>query len=65
MYYDITVKFKTEDDKGKQKETSLVFLVEDETTISAETQLTEHLIKEGEADFRIAKTQESKIYKVL
>jgi hypothetical protein len=65
MYFEITVSFKRDTEKGKPKEDKVTYLVEDTHSMPAETKLTEKLIESGEADFRVVSKKESKVSMVL
>jgi len=65
MYYEITVGFERDSEKGKPKVDKVTYLVEDDASMPAETRLTTHLIEDGESEFRVISKKESKVSKVL
>ena len=65
MWYIVKIAFSTESDKGKTKIEKLNYLVEDETTSSAENKVKKKLIDEDEINFEIKSVSESKIYRVI
>jgi len=60
-YYQVQVQF-TLDEGKKQK---LIYLVDAESCIEAETNMVKHLTKAGESNFEVKSVSESKIVEVI
>lgn len=64
-YTEVQVTFRTEDEKGKVKKVNVKYLVDAQSPTEAEARTTQHLIDEGENDFEVKATKESKIVEVI
>ena len=64
-YFQVKVTFKTENDKGKISKENVVYLVDSMSCTESETKVVAFLERNGERDFEIKATSESKIAAVL
>ena len=65
QYYQVKVEFKTEDDKGKIKRQSYLYLVDAQSVTEAEARTINYLRDQLEEDFEVKSVIASKILKVL
>lgn len=64
-YTEVKVTFSIEDEKGKVKKTNVKYLVDAQSPTEAEARITQKLIDDGETDFEVKDTKESKIFEVV
>ena len=64
-YFTVKVEFKTEDDKGKIKHQSYLYLVDAQSVTEAEARTVKYLRDQSEEDFEVKSVIASKILKVL
>ena len=64
-YFTVKVEFKTEDDKGKIKRQSYLYLVDAQSVTEAEAITVRYLRDQLEEDFEVKSVSASKILKVL
>jgi hypothetical protein len=64
-YFTVKVEFKTEDDKGKIKRQSYLYLVDAQSVTEAEARTVNYLRDQLEEDFEVKSASASKILKVL
>jgi len=64
-YFTVKVEFKTEDDKGKIKRQSYLYLVDAQSVTEAEARTVNYLRDQLEEDFEVKSVIASKILKVL
>ena len=64
-YFQVKVEFKTEDDKGKIKRQSYMYLVDAQSVTEAEARTVKYLREQSEEDFEIKSAGSSKILEVL
>jgi Fe-S cluster assembly iron-binding protein IscA len=64
-YFQVKVEFKTEDDKGRIKRQSYLYLVDAQSVTEAETRTVKYLRDQSEEDFEIKSAGSSKILEVL
>ena len=64
-YYQVKVEFKTEDDKGRIKRQSYMYLVDAQSVTEAEARTVKYLREQSEEDFEIKSAGASKILEVL
>jgi len=64
-YWEVTVQFERENDRGRIQKVREVYLVDAMTGTEAEARTYQSLVNEDENDFRIIKLVESRIIKVL
>jgi hypothetical protein len=64
-YFQVKVEFKTEDDKGRIKRQSYLYLVDAQSVTEAEARTVKYLRDQSEEDFEIKSAGSSKILKVL
>jgi hypothetical protein len=64
-YYQVKVEFKTEDDKGRIKRQSYLYLVDAQSVTEAEARTVKYLRDQSEEDFEIKSAGASKILEVL
>jgi len=64
-YYQVKVEFKTEDDKGRIKRQSYLYLVDAQSVTEAEARTVKYLRDQSEEDFEIKSAGSSKILEVL
>jgi len=64
-YFLVKVEFQTEDDKGKTKHQSYIYLVDSMSVTEAEVKTVKYLRDQGESNFEIKSATQSKILEVL
>jgi Fe-S cluster assembly iron-binding protein IscA len=64
-YFTVKVEFKTEDDKGRIKRQSYLYLVDAQSVTEAEARTVNYLRDQLEEDFEVKSASASKILKVL
>jgi Fe-S cluster assembly iron-binding protein IscA len=64
-YFQVKVEFKTEDDKGRIKRQSYLYLVDAQSVTEAEARTVKYLREQSEEDFEIKSAGSSKILEVL
>ena len=64
-YFTVKVEFKTEDDKGRIKRQSYMYLVDAQSVTEAEARTVKYLREQSEEDFEIKSAGASKILEVL
>ena len=64
-YFQVKVEFKTEDDKGRIKRQSYLYLVDAQSVTEAEARTVKYLRDQSEEDFEIKSAGSSKILEVL
>jgi Fe-S cluster assembly iron-binding protein IscA len=64
-YFQVKVEFKTEDDKGRIKHQSYLYLVDAQSVTEAEARTVKYLRDQSEEDFEIKSAGASKILEVL
>ena len=64
-YFQVKVEFKTEDDKGRIKRQSYLYLVDAQSVTEAEARTVKYLRDQSEEDFEVKSVIASKILKVL
>ena len=64
-YFQVKVEFKTEDDKGRIKRQSYLYLVDAQSVTEAEARTVKYLRDKSEEDFEIKSAGSSKILEVL
>jgi Fe-S cluster assembly iron-binding protein IscA len=64
-YFQVKVEFKTEDDKGRIKRQSYLYLVDAQSVTEAEARTVKYLKDQSEEDFEIKSAGSSKILEVL
>jgi len=64
-YFNVKVEFKTEDDKGRIKRQSYLYLVDAQSVTEAEARTINYLRDQSEEDFEIKSAGASKILEVL
>jgi hypothetical protein len=64
-YFQVKVEFKIEDDKGKIKRQSYIYLVDAQSVTEAEAKTVKHLFLQGEDEFEVKSAGASKIIEVL
>ena len=65
QYFQVKVEFKTEDDKGRIKRQSYLYLVDAMSVTEAEAKIVKYLREQGEDDFEVKSAGASKILEVL
>jgi hypothetical protein len=65
QYFQVKVEFKIEDDKGKIKRQSYLYLVDAQSVTEAEARTVKYLTEQGEDDFEVKSAGASKIIEVL
>ena len=65
QYFQVKVEFKTEDDKGKIKRQSYMYLVDAQSVTEAEARMVKYLRDQSEEDFEVKSASASKILEVL
>jgi hypothetical protein len=65
QYFQVKVEFKIEDDKGKIKRQSYLYLVDAQSVTEAEARTVKYLTEQGEDDFEVKSVGASKIIEVL
>ena len=65
QYFQVKVEFKIEDDKGKIKRQSYIYLVDAQSVTEAEAKMVKHLVLQGEDEFEVKSAGASKIIEVL
>ena len=64
-YFQVKVEFKTEDDKGRIKRQSYLYLVDAQSVTEAEARTVKYLTDQGEDEFEVKSASASKILEVL
>ena len=65
QYFQVKVEFKLEDDKGRVKRQSYLYLVDAQSVTEAEARTVTYLREQGEEDFEVKSAGASKILEVL
>jgi hypothetical protein len=65
QYFQVKVEFKTEDDKGRIKRQSYLYLVDAMSVTEAEAKIVKYLRDQSEEDFEVKSASSSKILEVL
>jgi hypothetical protein len=65
QYFQVKVEFKIEDDKGRVKRQSYLYLVDAQSVTEAEARTVTYLREQGEEDFEVKSAGASKILEVL
>jgi hypothetical protein len=64
-FYQVKVEFKVEDDKGRIKRQSYLYLVDAMSVTEAEAKIVKYLRDQSEEDFEVKSASSSKILEVL
>jgi hypothetical protein len=65
QYFQVKVEFKVEDEKGRIKRQSYVYLVDAQSVTEAEARMVKYLRDQSEEDFEVKSAVASKILEVL
>jgi len=65
QYFTVKAVFETEDNKGKIKKQTEVYLVDAMSVTEAEARITEYLSERGENDFEVKSSSKSNIVSVI